>query len=367
MYQLFNLTPTVASPVALSPRWLSIRDGLRRNLVTAISYYRTNPTVVKGDHLLVKLLNAINVPYSLPAERYVDVVSAKSEDLSMVFKLTSARYKGQAFTPGPFYGPRVAELIISHQESFNPWEAEARWPELSPVRVLRHPVTNLGLQLPDGVERNSESGFSVVAVNIPLLALQHRTWLLAEAARVAETGESPKTTAHFLRQYVIPNMLVSHLDYLIFNRTDYLTKDLPLGHALTKHSFAMIDYAPRLDPVLLELIRYLRSSTRTWGGMLDTIPGVTRRNLARTLELPRIPRTRQVEWALAVARLPALDWLMSVSKIAPRTRNGAEVNRLLRRLKAYENEAIWNQSLSGGAKLIVMDELTAVKEKASRT
>lgn len=367
MYQLFNLTPAAASPVVLSPRWLSIRDGLRRNLVTSISYYRTNPTIVKSDHLLVKLLNAVNVPYSLPAERYVDVVSARSEDLSMFFKLTSARYKGQAFTPGPFYGPRVAELIISHQEAFNPWEAEARWRELSPVRVLRHPVSNFGLQLPDGVDRNSESGMSVVAINIPLLALQHRTWLLEEAARVAVTGESPKSTAHFLRQYVIPNMLVSHLDYLIFNRMDCITKGLPFGQALTKHSFAMIDYTPRLDPVLAQLVGYLQTSTRSWSGMLETIPGVTRKNLASILELPKIPRTRQVEWALAVSRLPALDWLMSVTKIAPRTRNGTEVNRLLRRLKAYENEAIWDQSLRGPGRLIVGEELAAVKEKASRT
>lgn len=367
MYQLFNLAPAIATPVWLSPRWPAIRDGLRRNLHTAIQFYRTNPMATRSDHFLVRLLQSIPIPKSQIAERYVDNVSAMSEDLSMALKMTSSRYKGQVFTPGVFYGPAVAELLISNPDRFDPYEAEAKWRDLVSVKVLRHPVNNLTLQIPDGRERNSEEGLAVIAINIPLLALQYRCFVLEERARFEEYAESPKSIMQFLHQYVLPNMLPSHLDYAIFNRMECLTRNLPLGEALTKTSFFLPNFTPRVDAVLEDIAVSLKATTRSWHGMLCTVPAVSKASLESALELPKIARTRQVEWALAVSRVPVLNWLMSMSIVAPRTRNGTEANRILRRLRAYESDSVLNQTVRGGAKMIMEAEFAEAEIQCTRT
>ena len=76
MYSLFNFMPETLSAVTKVSGWSNLQAGLQRNLNTVMQYYRTHPMAVESDHLLVRLLQSIDIPLSQNPERYQDNVQA---------------------------------------------------------------------------------------------------------------------------------------------------------------------------------------------------------------------------------------------------------------------------------------------------
>ena len=56
------------------------------------------------------------------------------------------------------------------------------------------------------------------------------------------------------------------------------------------------------------------TSNKDFPTILKTIQVVTNSNLETTLLLPDIAPTRQVNWALAISRIPALSFLCTILK-----------------------------------------------------
>ena len=70
MHTLFNLVPRALQGIQVPPLWPYVREGLTRNIAQVISYYRNAPMAVKGNHILVKLIQTVNVALSHNLERY---------------------------------------------------------------------------------------------------------------------------------------------------------------------------------------------------------------------------------------------------------------------------------------------------------
>lgn len=359
MYNLFNLMSTAAFGVQKYPEWQYVRDGLKRNLGTVIRFYRRNPMAVQSSHFLVRLLQTITVPHSHNLERYYDNVDALALHVSMALKMTSSISQGKIFD-GIFYGQGNAEVLLAHTESFDIYEAHRNWQNVCPVRVLRHAKSDLGLNLPDGTTSGSESGLAVIAINIPMLAIQYRAFRLNEMMIAQESNDSQRSIMQFIRMYVIPNMLFSHLDIAIFNRLNNRRKGAPLGETRKLHSFHLTDLTAKADKAQTEILHNLRGRGKDFTSLLRNVPLVTKDNLEEAFSLPDIAPTQQALWALVIARLPSVAFLFQILEEGPGSNNRHQVNKVLREVTRWRTNNLMKNALPLEYYFEVQDEIDEV-------
>ena len=363
MQNLFNLIPNVEQGITKFPMWDYVRDGLRRNLDTVIRFYRSHTMAVESSHLLVQILEAITVPQSLSLDRYYANVDAMSLNVSMALKLTSPVFKGKVFN-GVFYGPGNTEILIGHDQSFNADEIHDDWQNACAVKVLRHSISNLGLNIPDGRTNDSEKGLVVIAINIPMLAVQYRAFRLAEEQLVSDTGDSERSIMNFIHMFVLPNMMPTHLDHVIMNRLINLYNGTRNGNAIKRHSFYLTDFTPRVDYVHTRLLEILKGLTRDITGTLRSIPLVTDDTAEDLMYFPDFAPLRQILWAIVVARIHIFDFVYSVSKNMQGEMNVSETNRVLRILNAYGNEYSLRSSLPLEYYMQIMSQIDKIARQA---
>lgn len=354
MYSLFSGTGyTVGQGILTDPNWLYCKEGLHRNLSAVIKFNRTHPKAVLSNHLIVRILQSIPTPQAQNLERYYNNIDSYALTLAMGFGLSSSIFKGKMFD-GIFYGKGNDEIIIANNESFNPFEADSDWENQSPITVLRHPRSDLSLNLLDGTEINGEKGLAIIAVNIPMLAIMYRAFRnnemrLRDNIIDEDTGiqysDSQRSVMQFVHMYVLPNILPSHLDYAIFNRISNLELGAPLGELEERHSFYLTDYSPRINKVQKNILNFIHSVDRDFYGILETIPMISNKSAFDSLVLPDIAETRQVLPLLFLSRLNVLTFLYKIAKNGPGERNRSLLNLIKRTVNYYNYEAQLRQIL----------------------
>jgi hypothetical protein len=334
MHTLFNFATTVQQGIIKFPEWSWVRDGLKRNLGTTIAYYRQNPQAVRSEHFLVRLLQSIAVSQSQNLDRYYANVDALALHMSMALKMTSSISVGKIWD-GVFYGEGSQEVLLAHDQEFDPLWAHKNWQNLPSVTVLRHFRSDLGFNLPDGKKTGSEEGLAVIAINIPMLAVQYRAFRLNEINEARFT-DSQRSVMQFIHMYVLPNMLPSHVDLAIFNRIDNLAKGAPIGESSKGHPFFLPDtYAKRSLKIQQDILRNFERETLDFVTIMRSIPAVTKEAMDLVFRTPAVAPTRQVDWALTVSRLPMLSFLFRVADQGGRLRNQREINQIVRSVLAY--------------------------------
>lgn len=344
MHDVFNPITNIQQGILVPPFWPYIKDGLRRNLETVISYYRRNAFGVKSQHFLVRLLHSINVPFSHNLERYYAIVDSFSLHLSMSLKMTSSIYAGKIFD-GVFYGPDCPEILIAIDDGFDIFDAHDNWKDLRPINVLMHSRSDLGLNILDGTNTGSETGIAMLTINIPMLAVMYRAFSLNEDYVTEGDPDSRLSVMQFIHMYVLPNMLHTHLDHAIFNRIDNLQKGAPLGESSKRHPFYITDFSSKLNGVHRTILDKIYKSNYDFSTVMRNVPLINVKDVRELLVIKGIAVTRQVEWALALARIHALKFLFIATKYGPGNRNQSELNYLIRKLIAYKSNNLFRTSL----------------------
>lgn len=345
MYALFDKRMTASPAQMIAANWTNVRTGLQANLGQIIRYYRRQPMAVKSDHFLIRLLQSITVSKMMSTERYYNNVDGLfSLNLGMALGMTSELSKGRVHA-GQFYGPDSPEIYVAHTADFDPFVAERNWQNLQPIRVLRHPRSDMACLLPNGKDTGSEYGLAVIAINIPMLAVQYRAWWRQEQYNAEQTGDSPHSINQFVHMYCLPNMLYSHLDYALFNRVSNTFFEAPQGEASAKHPFGLPDWEAKLDAVQTTMLEQLERVTKDWHGVLYNLPAVSQPSMVDVMRVPQVSPTRQVEWALALARFPAVDFLLSFSLRSYGEKNGQELNRIRQEIRSYRANSYFRQVL----------------------
>lgn len=370
MHGLFNLMPGVNIPTMYAANWHYAREGLRHNLKKVVEFYQTHSMAVESEHFLVRLLQSITTPKALPLDRYYAIVDALSLNLGMALKMTSSISKGHVF-PGTFYGPGCTEVLIAENADFDVEAVNRNWENVQAIRVLRHPRSDLGLNLPDGKKTGSETGFAVIAINIPMLAVQYRAFRQREDEYSLRTGEPGRTIMQFIHMHVLPNMLYSHFDYVMFNRIYNLKRGAPLGESSKPHPFYITDFSQKLNAVHATVLVNLSAVGQDFAGILRSIPAVTKNNLDDVLVIPEMAPTRQVIWALALSRFPAIDFMLDMVKGGNQggaeIRNQQQLNGLMQAIRAYRTGAVFSSVLDRDSLFDVDMEIDDIVDKIRAT
>ena len=363
MQTFFGLDTAANEGTVTGSIWPYLKSGLKSNLDMVVSYYRRATGSVDGSHFLIKLIYSVGVSRSLPVDRFYANCVSRTMAVATANKMTCSVNNGQGFD-GVFYGSGVSEVIVATDEDFDYDDAQINWKDLQPVTVLKHPKSDLNLNLPDGTKTSNEKGIAVIAINIPMLALQYRQWKYEEDALAIRTGNSPRGAVHYIYNYVLTGMLSSHLDCAVFNRAYNLLNGIPFGESKVKHPFYMTDFTKRLNDFQMGQLDLLRGSMKKFNSLLKMIPLVTENTLADFAKLPDVAPTRQVIWSLALSRLAILSFLFKVTKLRPRQINSAEVNHILWKLSLYKTERAIKSVLPDAAYVDAKYDLDVLLEEA---
>lgn len=342
MHTLFESIPSYKRGITRVPEFLYVKGGIARDLAKALKKHHEYVTAVNSGHFLIRLIQSMNVSMERDYRNYADVALDRGEDLSRSLQMTSPMSVGKVFTDGIFYSKNVEEIIISNDSDFDVDEAVRRWRELEPIRVLRHPFDDINLKVPYGDYDDKITGVAVIAINIPMLMIQYRRWFETEK-KVNE--EADRTINQFVSMYPIPNMLRSHLDIALFNRINTIYLDEEPERFKRENVFFTSDFTSKLDRIIDKQITILRNKHYEFDQILLSIPAITKESLFEVVSLPTMARTRQVNWALTMSRLPYIKFLLRLNKESDNENNRFYLNRIRIALKTIKNDRTLKQAL----------------------
>jgi hypothetical protein len=341
MQYFFNENDTANLSQYRSPNWDYARNGLLSNIEKARDFYSSQAIAVPSQHILVRMLDALGVNHSYNLDRFADIIDARALNMAMAFKMTSSVSIGTLFN-GTFYGKGSKEILIGINDRFDVLEADKNWKNVRAVNVLLTTRTDLSTVLPDGKAYSFNDGISVVSINIPLLAVQYRAFLNNQfKSSYFQTGDA-LTTGHFVNMYVLPNMLYSQTDMILFNRLNSLLLGSPLQTNNYRPPFYQVDYTKNVDRYYLKLIDYFGKSQRDFRTILSILPMVGAQNFKEGLRLPDFASTRQIFWAEVLTRLDAVLMLTKLSPASGTLLNASDVNYFLREFNLLDQDNIFD-------------------------
>lgn len=341
MYSLFSVPSRVLAGQLVVSRFKDVSTRIREDVEKVIQYHRIGTSFVATDHLLLRMLFSLNIPLTYDLDHYYSVAVQRALPVANSLNLTTAINPGKLFNGEFYYG--CDEIILAYSDEDRPDELIKNWRELEPVKVLQHPVSNMRYLLPDGMKANTERGLAVIGINVSELAVMWRGFMLAELVHERDVPEAPKLgIRNFLGKYVIPNMLRSQTDLAIINRLINLYTGEPMGDYLVAPKFHISDYTRLLDTGLLEVLDRLKGAKMRYRDMLAQIPSIYR---DFPLKMPDIAETRQVYWALYLARLKEIGFLLAIGGQEAIQFNGPLINELKTDLKRFKADRTFEAML----------------------
>ncbi|BAW19263.1 hypothetical protein [Ralstonia phage RP12] len=312
MQSLFRLDDKINTGSIELRQWRYAKDGLLQNVEKIEQFYQDYPIAVSGSHLLVRLIQSMNISRTLSFDRYVANCSARSLNVAQALKITSGLSKGQIWD-GVFYGPGTKEIIIAHDTLFPLQDAWENWKSMHPVTVLLHNQSNTQLNVPDGRVNAPDKGVAVIAINVPMLMAMYYRFNQEQDAVELGGGER-RTLYQFIHGYALAGMVRSHLDGVIFNRLFNKVSGVPNTDAIRKHSFFTNNYDSALDTGADMQIEYLRNLKKRFTGVMAATHLPVSGSLLEYSHLPSIPTTLQAFWAVVVSRIKIVAFLCMVQK-----------------------------------------------------
>lgn len=326
MYELFTEKYTSNNSVLSLPEFDLIKRTFQSDIERIRLYYQNRPMRVKSNHFLCRLLNLFNIPFNYPLDKFMDLMYARAPYISKVFEITSPINYGEIHN-GLFYGENIKEIYIYDDSYFDPYEEIKNWKNIEAIKVIDHPVSNINLLIPNGEINSTEEGYAFILINVGKLMLQYRGFILEQKNNLDNGNNSLLSVSHFIRMYVLPSMLKSHTDIVIFNRLLNLYYGAPMGEANKKYVFYIHNYSFKIDKALKNVIYRLRSVSLDYRGALKNIPSIYNEDFQEFSLMPDITRTRQVWWSLLISRLKIVKFLIDIGGERDILRNRSFINK----------------------------------------
>lgn len=346
MYDLFSRPRRNYSGLISDFVLNNIEDRTVEDVKRIQDYRRAGSFFVTNTHLLCRLINTIGTPLHYDFDYYYEVTLARCLYAANSLKLTSSINYGQ-WHVGEFYF-NCPEVIVAYTGSDSPRELAKGWRDLQPVHVIEGPVSNMSYLLPDGKNNSSERGLVVIGIDLTKLMVMYRCFMEQQAAKSARGQENIDTTKHFVAKYVLPNMLNSQTDLALFNRIYNLEMGAPMGMPYTKHPFHISNYTAMLDKNLEVFLDRIRNSSRDYENYIEQLPSFFS---TMPLTMPDIVETRQVWWALFLARKRQIEFLIEVGGQRGIQMNRDVLSTLKRTVKEFKTDRIYEKVLPASMKL----------------
>lgn len=348
MFELFKSYPSSNTAGVFPANWDYVKRHTLENIQHAKEYYRNSTVAAKSSNLLVNILYSLGISVRSNLDKYYYDAIDRTMPLSMALRMTSAVNKGQRL-PSVFYGNNVDEVLIATDEEFNYNDAYANWREIEAVRVLTHPFTSMETPGPFAEPYNAEFGIAVIEVNIPKLAVQYLAFLNSQKDQADTFG--PQV---FVTRYVWPNLLLSHFDHVWFNRIHTAVNGERIRENIYPRTpFTQMDLSSQLSAAQAATKTSIEKLSRpSFENILKTIPAFGADDLYAALILPDVFPTVQVTWALDLARLKHLNFLIRAGGDDAVKLSKEDLNQCVRSMAINKDLTMFAQHLSQAGELM---------------
>lgn len=331
------------------------------NVLRMMDYYRKNPFAVRGDHIFVRLLQSISIPYTTPVEKYYEAVQDIAYELGGHMKITNPFFDG-THTDKPFIlgGKNIEYPFLMHGRGAVDFVAfERDWKKIKAVRFVRHAKTDLSLEIPNGDTSCHEEGMVVYQIDLPALALQHRMFKLEQFNK---PSGSRLGTHHFVHMYVLSGMIESMIDVAFFNRMHAKLKTEFTGSSEWRYVIGLPDQYRFIDQYIEDVVEQVDGNRYSYQELLNYIKVITPgKALIDVVKMPDVVTTRQINWLLYCAQLPMVNFLMELDYRHDATINNTDNNALKRDLRFARNDNLFRRNLPSKLYEKIAEELDRVK------
>lgn len=363
MFSVFTELSRAVRGVQAFPEANAYREGCERNVLTMQKYFRQNTFTVLNNHLLVRLLGSLSIPFGGDVRKYYDQVYDFAYDLAAAMNITSPNRTGQQSEEPYLYGTGCTEFPVAlHERRWDlPEMTEANGYgvyECPPLRILRHPRSDWSFDPPDGKAAGTETGIVVWTIDIPLLACQWRAFRLDQYAQPSgdQMGEQ-----HFIMKYVLPSLIPDHLNIATANALMKTYRNQPLGENKRRVIVGLPNFDLRLDRLMRMVADWIPTRKLSYSEMTASFPlALPKENWRSLFLMPNTLYTRQINWVLFLARLPYVAFLMEVDRKSGAEINGTVNNLALRELRFARNDSVFRQHLLGSAYNEMSSQISAL-------
>jgi hypothetical protein len=347
MYTHFNIKPAIDYALVTPGTWVNLSRELKTTVNRFISYHRTTPSAVQSDHLLVKIITLMGVPYSLSPERfYYNVLNSYKpvcEALGMGTDRNSPKFR--IHKSSKMYRNSEIEIGIACDSVIDPDNACVNWRNISPLRILCHSSSDISPKLLLNADYAQPTPYVIYEINVPLLMLQFKAWRENE---LTQPAGSRKTLLQFVKMYPITNAVHSHVDLALIEsiyRT-YLHEDISItnsqdltdtGNSIVNSSKLLVDYANKSK----ENFSRVPMSYDSIMANLITMSG----NAWNSFSLPALTPMSQTCWPLSLAALRYWNILSAICGRNIQRLNRSRVNSIKREYRMFATEEMWKREL----------------------
>lgn len=306
-----------------------LRNNAEQNLRNIKHHYRSSVRAVESNHILIQILQHLPTRSDLNDEQYYRFCHTASKLTHRALNLNTETVLSGKSNESFFYGKGITEFYIVEEIDIPyRFDAKSYWRDLTPVRVLSHPLTGLSFNARDGRDASKYKGEAYLAIDIGLLAVQYRHWEWFN--NDTETQHHPVSINQFVYQYPLVNMISSDTDFCFFNRLRLALGYIKENDDKAHHGLAILDLRPLADKCWEQWIPRAKSATRRWIDLPQQIPELFADNLLERIYIPDIFFNRQNLGLYTLGYLPYLSTLSRLSGETGSMDNGS-VRTLLER------------------------------------
>lgn len=288
----------------------SLNPGIQR-LYTYIdgvlkSYWGHSAYRLENNHILIQVLRTLSQKLDTPWDEVYANIDARHPYVSRHFGFTSTISHGKHHEKTFYGGVNTKEYILAEeiQEVF-PFDSPYTWYGTCPLKILYHPCTDFNFLLPTGREMPYNNSFTVMQVDVRLLALQYHRWKILELRHYRDKAIlSPNI---FLVTRVLPMLYPQWLDMVIVNRFFFDVND---NINIRKLPVSFPDIGLRIKPMVESLNRTLKHKAHDYLYVLNSIKVPTAGDARQCLRLPKINQTRQSRWLYWLSRFKYIDAIL---------------------------------------------------------
>lgn len=330
MYQIFNPTGfTDKSPFQFARMdWLRLR--VIENYQKLVELRKEYPGRLDSNHLLMAILQNLNVPFNGDLEDYMFKCEKAAVRLCGVMGIVSSFSKGKVFDDGVFYKDCNEIIIYARNTKYTAQDLWNDWRRVSPIEVLVHPVTSteiveLGVL---NAATLSKPGLCVISIDIPLLAAQWKMW---------QAGNPTGTLEAFITEVPLVSMLKSHLNVAMFNLVAE-GKTIPECDIKTNLPFGQLPTDIAAKALATDVWNKITSRVLVPNQLLSSIPVFFGYNYLNDVYLSSTTPTYQVVWALLAQKMDCAALVLEVCKYVGYDRAVHEVTVIRRTLITNEQD-----------------------------
>lgn len=337
MYTLFTNDTSTVGVITMPASFNMTRRRLRKNMIDVVKHNRRQSYSVRSNNLLVKLLQTMNLDVELSLFEYHRLAERRAERAAHSLKLTTPKQRGDVRTEATFYGEETNEVIMAVSEDIDILNVEDTWRGMMPVKILAHPHTDTMPVILDGRRAGKDNAYAVIHIDPVALAMQYRQWVHDQIERGYSIIRTPM---QFVYQYPLTNALSSHMDVAIQNRLVAQFVGEELESVDNPWPFYLRDMDKEVDNYIFDRLRYLHRRSSTYDHVLKSVGVAVADTLMDLTELPKTVATRQIGWALTMARAPIIRFLVQLDYTVGGQRNLIQTNKIERSLRdmSYDRE-----------------------------